>query len=115
MLRGLAPRQWVVLRRLYASAGQGCSTRQIARALDADIKSSERCIRGLERNGFVTTVREGASDRVRLAEAGRLYLLDDPLSAVDVHVGKNIFDRVLGPNGLLNIKVFSSISDVLLK
>ncbi|XP_035826216.1 multidrug resistance-associated protein 1 [Aplysia californica] len=33
-----------------------------------------------------------------------LYLLDDPLSAVDSHVGKAIFDNVIGPNGLLKNK-----------
>ena len=34
-----------------------------------------------------------------------LYLLDDPLSAVDSHVGKHMFDQVIGPNGLLNYTV----------
>ena len=34
-----------------------------------------------------------------------IYLLDDPLSAVDSHVGKHIFDKVLGPQGLLKDKV----------
>ena len=33
-----------------------------------------------------------------------IYLLDDPLSAVDSHVGKDIFDKVIGPNGLLKDK-----------
>ena len=33
-----------------------------------------------------------------------LYLLDDPLSAVDTHVGKHIFSRVIGPTGLLRHK-----------
>jgi len=33
-----------------------------------------------------------------------IYLLDDPLSAVDAHVGKSIFDQVIGPNGLLKNK-----------
>ncbi|XP_018655393.1 putative multidrug resistance protein 1 (ATP-binding cassette C1) [Schistosoma mansoni] len=33
-----------------------------------------------------------------------IYLLDDPLSAVDTHVGKYLFDHVLGPNGLLKDK-----------
>lgn len=31
-------------------------------------------------------------------------MLDDPLSAVDSHVGKSIFDKVIGPNGLLKDK-----------
>lgn len=34
-----------------------------------------------------------------------IYLLDDPLSAVDAHVGQHIFDRVIGPRGLLKDKV----------
>ena len=34
-----------------------------------------------------------------------VYLLDDPLSAVDSHVGKHIFDKVIGPDGYLKNKV----------
>lgn len=34
-----------------------------------------------------------------------LYLLDDPLSAVDAQVGQHIFEQVIGPNGLLKEKV----------
>jgi ATP-binding cassette subfamily C (CFTR/MRP) protein 1 len=33
-----------------------------------------------------------------------LYLLDDPLSAVDSHVGKHIFEQVIGPRGMLRRK-----------
>jgi len=34
-----------------------------------------------------------------------VYFLDDPLSAVDSHVGKHIFEQVIGPTGLLRKKV----------
>ena len=51
----------------------------------------------------------GQKQRISLARAvyqdNDIYLLDDPLSAVDVHVGKHIFDEVLGPRGLLRHKV----------
>jgi len=41
-----------------------------------------------------------------------VYLLDDPLSAVDSHVGKHIFDDVIGPSGLLKNKV-STVGNIL--
>ena len=31
--------------------------------------------------------------------------MDDPLSAVDAHVGEQIFNSVIGPNGFLKNKV----------
>ncbi|OQV17373.1 Canalicular multispecific organic anion transporter 2 [Hypsibius exemplaris] len=50
----------------------------------------------------------GQRQRVSLARAvysnADVYLLDDPLSAVDAHVGKHIFENVVGPNGLLRDK-----------
>uniref|UniRef100_A0A673AZ78 ABC-type glutathione-S-conjugate transporter n=1 Tax=Sphaeramia orbicularis TaxID=375764 RepID=A0A673AZ78_9TELE len=50
----------------------------------------------------------GQKQRVSLARAvyrkSDVYLLDDPLSAVDAHVGQHIFDRVIGPKGLLRDK-----------
>ena len=50
----------------------------------------------------------GQKQRISLARAcysdADLYLLDDPLSAVDAHVGKHIFEQVLGPNGMLKGK-----------
>ncbi|XP_063893502.1 multidrug resistance-associated protein 1 [Helicoverpa armigera] len=50
----------------------------------------------------------GQKQRVSLARAvycdADNYFLDDPLSAVDSHVGKHIFDKVLGPAGLLKHK-----------
>lgn len=51
----------------------------------------------------------GQKQRVNLARAvyskAEIYLLDDPLSAVDPHVGKQVFDQVIGPGGLLKNKV----------
>ncbi|XP_046653460.1 multidrug resistance-associated protein 1-like isoform X4 [Daphnia pulicaria] len=50
----------------------------------------------------------GQKQRVSLARSVYsdmdVYLLDDPLSAVDSHVGKHIFDEVIGPKGLLKAK-----------
>ncbi|XP_054875423.1 multidrug resistance-associated protein 1-like isoform X2 [Amphiprion ocellaris] len=50
----------------------------------------------------------GQRQRVSLARAtyrrSDVYLLDDPLSAVDAQVGQHIFDRVIGPGGLLKGK-----------
>ena len=37
-----------------------------------------------------------------------VYLLDDPLSAVDAHVSKHIFDNLIGPEGVLKGKVRKS-------
>lgn len=50
----------------------------------------------------------GQKQRISVARSvysnGSLYLLDDPLSAVDAHVGKHIFEQVIGPQGLLKNK-----------
>ncbi|KAJ8967485.1 hypothetical protein NQ314_002799 [Rhamnusium bicolor] len=50
----------------------------------------------------------GQKQRVSLARAvyadADIYFLDDPLSAVDSHVGKHIFEQVIGPKGLLRNK-----------
>ena len=77
-------------------------------ALDSDID--------ILPNGDLTEIGEkginlsgGQKQRVALARAvynnADVYLLDDPLSAVDAHVGKHIFDVVIGENGLLKNKV----------
>ena len=63
------------------------------------------CAQGINLSG-------GQKQRISLARAVYadldVYLFDDPLSAVDSHVGKQIFDEVIGPQGLLKKKVFSS-------
>ncbi|KAM4521267.1 multidrug resistance-associated protein 1-like, partial [Odontesthes bonariensis] len=63
--------------------------------------SSEIGEKGLNLSG-------GQRQRVSLARAvyrrSDVYLLDDPLSAVDAQVGQHIFDRVIGPTGLLKGK-----------
>uniref|UniRef100_A0A665TN30 ABC-type glutathione-S-conjugate transporter n=1 Tax=Echeneis naucrates TaxID=173247 RepID=A0A665TN30_ECHNA len=50
----------------------------------------------------------GQKQRVSLARAvyrkADVYMLDDPLSAVDAHVGQHIFDKVIGPKGVLRDK-----------
>src|SRR5687768_16728654 len=47
----------------------------------------------------------GQKQRISLARAvyqkAAIYLLDDPLSAVDAHVAADLFDNVIGPRGLL--------------
>ncbi|XP_062568069.1 multidrug resistance-associated protein 1-like [Saccostrea cucullata] len=53
-------------------------------------------------------VSGGQKQRISLARAvysnSDVYLLDDPLSAVDSHVGKSLFKEVIGPEGLLRHK-----------
>ncbi|KAK9886056.1 hypothetical protein WA026_014839 [Henosepilachna vigintioctopunctata] len=50
----------------------------------------------------------GQKQRVSLARAvyanADIYFFDDPLSAVDSHVGKHIFEQVIGPRGILRGK-----------
>lgn len=50
----------------------------------------------------------GQKQRVCLARAtyddADLYLLDDPLSAVDAHVAQHLWKNLLGPNGFLKTK-----------
>jgi len=50
----------------------------------------------------------GQKQRVALARAtykeASVYLFDDPLSAVDSHVGKHIFENLIGANGMLHNK-----------
>lgn len=73
-------------------------------ALIPDLKSleygdqSEIGEKGLNLSG-------GQKQRISLARAvyadTDIYLLDDPLNAVDAHVGRHIFDNIIGPKGML--------------
>jgi ABC-type multidrug transport system fused ATPase/permease subunit len=85
----------------YSNVLSACS-------LDADLKIlpagdlTEIGERGINLSG-------GQKARVSLARAvysnKNIYLMDDPLSAVDVHVAKHLYDNVIGQQGLLKDKV----------
>uniref|UniRef100_A0A8D1PTV4 ATP-binding cassette sub-family C member 6 n=1 Tax=Sus scrofa TaxID=9823 RepID=A0A8D1PTV4_PIG len=51
------------------------------------------------------TLSGGQKQRLSLARAvyrrAAVYLLDDPLAALDAHVGQHVFNQVIGPDGLL--------------
>lgn len=51
----------------------------------------------------------GQKARLSLARAiysdADIYLMDDPLSALDIHVGSHVFESVISSNGLLKDKV----------
>lgn len=59
----------------------------------------------------------GQKQRISLARAvyndSDVYLFDDPLSAVDAHVGKHIFDNVVGPDGILRGKTRIFVTNAL--
>ncbi|KAG0282352.1 hypothetical protein BGZ98_006805, partial [Dissophora globulifera] len=50
----------------------------------------------------------GQKQRVSLARAAyqnaQIYLMDDPLSAVDAHVDQHLWDNLIGPEGLFGDK-----------
>ncbi|WAR29823.1 MRP1-like protein [Mya arenaria] len=58
--------------------------------------------------GSGINISGGQKQRVSLARAvynnADVYFLDDPLSAVDSHVGKHLFEKVVGRNGILKNK-----------
>ena len=59
----------------------------------------------------------GQKQRVSLGRAvyqdADVYLMDDPLSAVDSHVGRHIFEKVVGPKGMLSGKVMQYLNILL--
>ncbi|KAH3867978.1 hypothetical protein DPMN_031114 [Dreissena polymorpha] len=55
-----------------------------------------------------TNISGGQKQRISVARAvysnADVYILDDPLSAVDAHVGKDLFENVIGNSGMLKNK-----------
>ncbi|RUS83667.1 hypothetical protein EGW08_008573 [Elysia chlorotica] len=84
----------------YKAVVKACSLRPDLDMLPAG-DSTEIGEKGINLSG-------GQKQRVSLARAvysqADIYLLDDPLSAVDSHVGKSIFREIIGPEGLLKAK-----------
>ncbi|KAK0042761.1 multidrug resistance-associated protein 1 [Biomphalaria pfeifferi] len=87
--------------KLYSQCLDACALRPDLEILAAG-DMTEIGERGINLSG-------GQKQRVALARAvyaqADIYLLDDPLSAVDAHVGQHIFDNVIGAKGLLAGKV----------
>lgn len=56
-----------------------------------------------------STLSGGQKQRISLARAvysrSDVYLLDDPMSALDPVVANDVFERVIGKDGLLRKKV----------
>uniref|UniRef100_A0A1B6EGY9 ABC-type glutathione-S-conjugate transporter n=1 Tax=Clastoptera arizonana TaxID=38151 RepID=A0A1B6EGY9_9HEMI len=84
----------------YNRIVKGCALQQDLDMLPAGDKT-EIGEKGINLSG-------GQKQRVSLARAvyndSDVYFLDDPLSAVDSHVGKHIFENVIGPKGILKKK-----------
>nr|CAD7454509.1 unnamed protein product [Timema tahoe] len=86
--------------RFYARVLEACALKPDLDILPAG-DQTEIGERGINLSG-------GQKQRVSLARTvyngADIYLLDDPLSAVDSHVGKHIFHNVIGPAGILRNK-----------
>lgn len=87
-------------RKRYEQVLQACALKQDLEILPGG-DQTEIGEKGINLSG-------GQKQRVSLARAvyndADIYFLDDPLSAVDAHVGKHIFEEVLGPKGILSRK-----------
>ena len=88
-------------RRRHGNWGEGESDRFLDRATVVRVEVGGS-FQGINLSG-------GQKQRVSLARAvyfdADVFLLDDPLSAVDAYVGKHIFQEVIGPQGMLRKKV----------
>ncbi|KAI9346785.1 P-loop containing nucleoside triphosphate hydrolase protein [Zopfochytrium polystomum] len=84
----------------YNAVIEACSLTRDLAAMDAG-DQTEIGERGINLSG-------GQKQRIQLARAAYsnadILIFDDPLSAVDAHVDNHIFQRLIGPNGLLKSK-----------
>jgi len=84
----------------YAKTVDACALTEDFKALP-DGDATEVGEKGISLSG-------GQKARLALARSvyarADVYFLDDPLSAVDQHVGRHLIDNVLGPQGLLKSK-----------
>ncbi|CAF3642109.1 unnamed protein product [Adineta steineri] len=87
-------------KKLYNEIIEACALKQDLDMLPAK-DETEIGEKGINLSG-------GQRQRVSLARAlysnADIYLFDDPLSAVDAHVGAHIFKHVIGPKGILRDK-----------
>ncbi|XP_065206733.1 multidrug resistance-associated protein 1-like isoform X2 [Planococcus citri] len=85
---------------LYEKALEACAL-ETDLATMSDYDQTEIGEKGINLSG-------GQKQRISLARAicydADIYLLDDPLSAVDSHIAKHIFQNVFGSNGVLKNK-----------
>ena len=87
--------------RRYRQVIEACALKEDLKVLDSG-DETEIGEKGINLSG-------GQKTRVSLARAvysdRDIYLMDDPLAAVDAHVAAHIFERVIGPGGILSNKV----------
>lgn len=99
-------RQRLERRYQHCTLWVSCSRGQTCCSVPAQCSERSLPFQGINLSG-------GQKQRISLARAvysnADIYVLDDPLSAVDAHVGKFLFDHVLGPKGLLKNKVSNHV------
>ncbi|KAJ2082128.1 hypothetical protein H4R24_001824 [Coemansia sp. RSA 988] len=85
---------------LYERVVDACALQQVIDSLSAG-DSTE-----IGENGI--SLSSDQNMRVSLARAvyarADVYILDDPLAAVDAHIGEHLFNNVIGPQGILRAR-----------